>query len=40
MVKAVAVPNLNIKYRRKKKTIKKTTKKYKIYYDNDNEDDL
>ena len=44
MVKAVAVPNLNIKYRRKKKQLKKRQKniKYimtmmiKIIYDDDN----
>ena len=37
IVKAVAVPNLNITCRRKEKQRKKRQKKYKIYYDNDGE---
>ena len=40
IVKAVAVPNLNITYRRKEKQRKKRQKTYKRYYDNDDEDDL
>ena len=39
-MKAVAVPNLNITCRRKEKQRKKRQKKYKIYYDNDGEDDF
>ena len=41
ILKAVAVPNLNITYRRKEKQ-KKMTKKYKRYYDNevDFDDDI